>query len=833
MAELIGRSDVRGAGRASLMCIAVLLALGYAAVPNKCPAQATPPPQPGNPMTAWANWVNNQLPQAVPQQTITLGNFQASQSSTSKMAWQPSVPAYSCPPGGGGVVSLNPPLCLTLNSYDMRYQIAIARPPNYDVQVVLTAPLANGDTEKIAGTIQESSTSTTTRIPQGTGSAVPGARPIAPPNGSRPLSSGSVSNNNGGSQPASAVATISFHPHVLGTQYIQFFHAGSLMNCNFDGQSLPCSFSIKAALQPQLGAFVVPLLPVTVIYQPQGCGPCASTSDTCGSFADYVIGSTVGTTLSWDYSSTSGTVNSKSSSELTDDYSAFLSALSMIPGPNSAALSTASSVLGAVKSIWNTETITTQQNGNGNTQSIGWSISFQKEFTTDICRNEDLFVFLKNVLFVYTVVTKDPVSGNIAPYGVPTVVISAVHYDEPVVALWTSQVQSQLPQAAAQQLLALDLQADPSQLNLAIRSAQPPRTSDQKCQSQSAKPPRTGGPSQAGVPLMNGPLTGRLSYISCEACPTTYRQSVKESLLNFSQSASYHTETTTTTTNVSGFLASLLGKSGVTTQTVTYTSNRAYWQQNETASGLSLQCPEYAPADALTMQIFLDTRFGSLLAVPEGIYQPTGFAAAASPNPQGVQGTLQDAQGRPVANQPVTLNIAGHQYGTRTDKNGNFAFRSRVAILPAGSGSLIVSNQQLPVTYKHTLTTLNVKLSGSTAAGAKVGRGITVAGVGSTAGSPPAARAPTSGNASSPRSGGPLSSITAIDTRTGTVTAKVNGTGQAFQFTLSNRAFISQLRVGEGVYANLTTRQVSLDGRTAAGTITSLSRPDPGYAAKP
>ena len=785
--------------------LAVLIAVTYPLVPSRCLAQM---PQAGDPIIAWANWINQQTPQAVPQQTITLGTLHVSASSPSKMLWQPSVPSYFCSPGGGGVVSLNPPVCLSLNSYDMQYQIVIARPANYDMQVVFLGPQASGGTEKITGTIQDSSSSTT-HVPVHPGIAPLGGRSITRPNSNVPSASGAGSNIG---TSTTSIATISFHPHVLGTQYIQFFHAGSLMNCDFGGQSLPCSFSIKAALQPQLGAFVVPYLPVTVIYQPQGCGQCPS--GTCGSSADYVVGSTWGTTLSWDYSSSSGSVNSQSSSDLTDNASAFLSALSMIPGPNSAALSTASSVLGAVKSIWNTEQITTSQSGQGTTQTKGWSVTFKHDFETDVCRNEDLFVFLQNVLFVYTVVPRDPVSGNASPYGVPTVALIAIHYDEPIVAYWTSEVQTKLPPPVAQQFLALDLQLNPGQLKLAMLSAQPPM--GQACQ-QSSKP-QTGGPNATAGQPMNMSLRGRLSYVSCEACPTSYYDGISEAETNFAQTATYQTQTTTATTNVTGFLASLLGKAGETIQTVTYTSNRANWQQVETESGLKLQCPEYAPAEALNMNVFFDTMLGSLIAVPAGIKQPTPGAAAA--NPEGVQGTVHDTQGRPVANQPVVLNIAGHRFGARSDSNGNFAFRSRVPILPTGSGSLIVGNERFPVTYNRTLTTLNLNLSGSVTASAT--RATTAANA-ATTGSAPAARNASSGIAPSPPSVAPLSAVTAIDAGTGIVTAKVSATGQTFQFKLSNRALTSQMRVGEGVYANFTNRQVSLDGRSVAGTITAIA----------
>jgi Cu/Ag efflux protein CusF len=71
----------------------------------------------------------------------------------------------------------------------------------------------------------------------------------------------------------------------------------------------------------------------------------------------------------------------------------------------------------------------------------------------------------------------------------------------------------------------------------------------------------------------------------------------------------------------------------------------------------------------------------------------------------------------------------------------------------------------------------------------------------------------------------PAAAITAINSQSGLVTAKVNTTGQVFQFRLNDSAQLKSLKAGQPIYANLTTRQVSLDGRTIAGTITSTASP--------
>ena len=64
--------------------------------------------------------------------------------------------------------------------------------------------------------------------------------------------------------------------------------------------------------------------------------------------------------------------------------------------------------------------------------------------------------------------------------------------------------------------------------------------------------------------------------------------------------------------------------------------------------------------------------------------------------------------------------------------------------------------------------------------------------------------------------------ITAIDNGSGLVTAREVSIGRTFQFRLSDPQVLGSLRVGQGVYANYVRHQVSVDGRTACGTIVKL-----------
>ncbi|MBZ5540586.1 MAG: hypothetical protein LAN61_08720 [Acidobacteriia bacterium] len=69
----------------------------------------------------------------------------------------------------------------------------------------------------------------------------------------------------------------------------------------------------------------------------------------------------------------------------------------------------------------------------------------------------------------------------------------------------------------------------------------------------------------------------------------------------------------------------------------------------------------------------------------------------------------------------------------------------------------------------------------------------------------------------------PCCTITAINSRAATVSAKVNSTGQSFEFRVPNAKLLAGLHPGQGIYANFKAKQVSLDGRTACCEIINLS----------
>lgn len=79
----------------------------------------------------------------------------------------------------------------------------------------------------------------------------------------------------------------------------------------------------------------------------------------------------------------------------------------------------------------------------------------------------------------------------------------------------------------------------------------------------------------------------------------------------------------------------------------------------------------------------------------------------------------------------------------------------------------------------------------------------------------------------------PCCDVTAINPATHVVTAREVRSGRLFQFTVNNAAALARLRVGQAVYANFAARQVSLDGRSVAGTITAIAAAPAIPAARP
>jgi hypothetical protein len=67
--------------------------------------------------------------------------------------------------------------------------------------------------------------------------------------------------------------------------------------------------------------------------------------------------------------------------------------------------------------------------------------------------------------------------------------------------------------------------------------------------------------------------------------------------------------------------------------------------------------------------------------------------------------------------------------------------------------------------------------------------------------------------------------VTAIDSHTSIVTAKVNATGIRFEFQVTDPRLMAQIHLGTPVYANFKAQQVSLDGSTMCCRIIGIEKP--------
>lgn len=623
-----------------------------AAMPSALPAAAQAgPPNPLNlpdPATATATELatklNSLTPQAVPQETILLGEYKLSPNpayGAYLMSWiLPTRQTSPTCPGRGGplvVTSVQAPVA-QINSYNEQYQILIDMPATLDVKISLTVYTLDG-------------------------SEIYPATLVTNPPGS-------------GMFAGATVATIAFHPRTSLPQTLSISYSGG-WDC----------YTIIPNLQPQLGAFVVPYLPITVVYQPPGCGQCVNHTPSgdvpipCGSYASYMNTTKIGTTLSWGTSSTSGTIQTVDSNDFFKKLSQAAGAASTIAGaiPGGQAAAGAFGTMGKVSdflgSLSNTEQITTITQTQGHTETRGWTISSGEGAQTDICQSDDLFVYLKDVVFIYAVVPEDPVSGNVTPSGVPTVILTPYYYKERRQVPF-SQLQSQLPATVAEQFRGLDLRMNPWLLQRALG----------------------GRPGPIGFGRSNPRLIPR-HHEECPALPGAGTNDITVQQENFTTSETSQAATSTTITNNTGLLASIFqidpgthtisgGQPGETTQSVTYSSAVSNWQSDSADAGLHLKCPEYyPPAPGLEVAIYLDNLFGTLLALPVQVES----------NEAPIVGTISNERGQPVSGMAVLLKSGDRTYRVFSDANGKFAFR--FASIPKGPGVLVVGKDNLSINY--------------------------------------------------------------------------------------------------------------------------------------
>jgi hypothetical protein len=302
-------------------------------------------------------------------------------------------------------------------------------------------------------------------------------------------------------------------------------------------------------------------------------------------------------------------------------------------------------------------------------------------------------------------------------------------------------------------------------------------------------------------------------------CPTEFQGFVSAQQVRVTSSDLSQATTDITTTNVTGLVASISGTSGATTQSMTYSSDVTNWQSVTQSSGLDLYCPEYIPAVALKVEVYFDTVFGTLIAVPNGVESGQSLVA----------GIVHDPNGNAASNQEVVLQIGGKSYRVFSDGGGRFAFRSNP--IARGSGVVMAGNDRVKISFNGTpLTNLSLRLSkgaGIVTAGKQVEPVSSPEGKVEKAGTSgkkvlpdqnPSTKTPNLPAGTPP----PASTIMAIDATTGLVTARENSTGRVYQFRLNGPAQVSSLSVGQGVFVNFAHKQVSLDGKNVSGSIIGI-----------
>jgi len=257
----------------------------------------------------------------------------------------------------------------------------------------------------------------------------------------------------------------------------------------------------------------------------------------------------------------------------------------------------------------------------------------------------------------------------------------------------------------------------------------------------------------------------------------------------FSSSGVSQTKTTTTVTKVYGLMAEFMGAAGESSESITYSSSKTNWTIDAQSAEIYLNCD--ASDGAFDVDIFFDTLFGTFFSVKGN---PVDYFA----------GTVSDSGSRPVSNQTVTLKIGGQSYTAVTNQKGQFKFRLKA--VPKSSGSLSVGASAVPVTYTGApLTNLKLTVGVAPMPAPTIGQPGTTEG---THPSPAKACCP----------------ITAVDARTGLVTAKETATGKSFQFKVADEKMLKTLKVGQGIYANFKTQKVSVDGVKPCCPIVSLGK---------
>jgi len=534
----------------------------------------------GNPIiSAATDRLNTIAPQAVPQQTIRVGTFNGANNTFNWLLpeYCPAPNPNKCEDRGGDIPLQH---FSTINSFNVKYEFSIVnRPSNFQL---------------------------TLRVPDGAGNVVDKVATL---------------------NPAGTLASVTFNVHGASRQTVIIRRSG--------GQT---QFTITTRLAEQLGAFVVPYMLISIVYEPPGDYSSASYSRT----------STAGTVISWTFARTSGlweTVNPDQMREL------FLQAAAAGVGYFNQAAGAAITV---INQLWgHTDIETTRTNTKGVSSSKGWSISVTEEFVTS---NQDAykypgqgdrFIILRDVLFVYLLK-----AGK--------VYLAPMAYSKPVRGLGAYQLTDLLPPPVAAKFSVLDPLVGDRVRMLGLL---------------------------ARIPI--GGVTSRVPrfrFFDTYACEQAGPNIISLKRHEFSSSGVYETVSETVVEKATGLLASMAG-SGSNVYGYSYSSSVEQLTGDEEVASISLFCGPNDGPSGFEVNAYFDTLFRTFLSVRG---QPLEAAAA-------MQGTVSDQTGHPMAKHKVTLIIGDQRYSVFTDQKGTFSFRFKG--LPKGSGSLIVGKSSSPITY--------------------------------------------------------------------------------------------------------------------------------------
>ena len=534
------------------------------------------------PLLALADSFNVATPQYVSQQTISVATYDAA---TKAVVWHlpdadTSIPDYKTSEYGGPAA---PQRYARVNAMRVTYEIEIKnRPAGFQVQFFRFG--ANGDTVKQVATI--------------TGN----------------------------------VARLTVSPPASSVHWVRMTQDGAPV------------LRFYPRLADQLGAFVVPHLLLSIVYEPPGKK----------SRAEYAVTTTAGTSVSWAFTRSSGVI--------------------MDPVPADTFLTVGMKMLAAsqvlkVLSDYSDEitllfdTAVTSNTTTGHRFSITDSYWTVPDDGMGYPGRGDAFVLLRDVLYGYLVS-----QGRI--------IVAPLAYAR-ASGIAASRLTQELPPDVAQQYLALN----PHWNSAAMPGATPDNAG---CRSPTRRPSLPCG-SERMVLTGRAAARARPRYrqLASRECRMGTGNTLTFSREEYRIEADARAVTQTRLEKVSGLLASLTGSSGTTSTSVTYTSTLENYSSTTVQPSISLACD--STEGEYTVDMYFDNVFGTFLAFKGPPLDTLAVLA----------GTAQDAQGRPRPRQPVTLSVGGRHYRVDTDANGNFAFYSSV---PRGGARLSVGSDSYAIT---------------------------------------------------------------------------------------------------------------------------------------